>query len=180
MVSEAIHSAHSKMSDLIIIAPPQLQTPAITDRITSLGSKIKFGVGDLGYFLRNSQCFITAPGIEATLESYASGKLPHYLPAFNGSHIPQLIAYRKEGIGRELCPSYANELRQIERTTDSLSTLSMAVEKSNIEKLTKLPYSREGIKNLVTALENAQEVQNRYPLGKDGAIQCVDIALSLL
>ena len=44
-------------------------------------------------------------------------------------------AYRKASLGNELCPSYANALREYESETDNLSSLSRDIEKRNFNLL---------------------------------------------
>ncbi len=121
-----------------------------------------------------------APGIEIMLEACAMGLSPHYLPAFNGSHIPQLMAYRQANVGKELCPSYADELRKFELNTDNLSKLSIDIAKQNSKRLFTSRYKAEAIMNLTNALQQRSQPIEKYPLGTHGASQVVSHALALL
>lgn len=90
------------------------------------------------------------------------------------------MAYRQAGVGSEICPSYADALREFEATTDHLSGLSKEIEERNFDLLLQPEYKAEGVANLVGALTVRETVANRYPLGKHGAAQVVDHAISMM
>jgi hypothetical protein len=180
VVSEAMRTANVDPSNLVAITPPQLLGSLAARAVENLGGHLESSVTDLGHLLRDARCLVLAPGIEITLEACAMGKAPHYIPAFNGSHIPQLMAYRRAGVGKEICPSYADALRELETKTGHLSGLSKEVEQRNFDLLLQPEYKQEGVVNLVGALTVRETLADRYPLGKYGATQVVDHALSML
>jgi hypothetical protein len=180
VVSEAMKAAEVDPAKFVAITPPQLLGSMAVGPVERFGGRIESGVTDLGYLLRDARCLALAPGIEIMLEACAAGKVPYYIPAFNGSHIPQLMAYRQAGVGQEICPSYADALRDFEANTDNLSKLSQEVEQRNFNMLLRPEYKEEGIANLVGALTVRETMVNRYPLGKYGAEQVVNHALSML
>jgi hypothetical protein len=180
VVTEAMGSSTVDPANFIAITPPQLLGSAAVCTIEKFGGRVESSVTDLGRLLCDARCLVLAPGIEIMLEACASGKVPNYIPAFNGSHIPQLMAYRHACVGSEICPSYADALREFEVNTNNLSELSMEIEKRNFHMLLQPNYKEEGIANLVNALSVREAIENRYPLGKHGASQVVDHALSLL
>lgn len=180
VVSEAMQEADIDPANLVTITPPQLLGSTAVRAVHSFGGRIESSVTDLGHLLRDARCLVLAPGIEIMLESCAMGKVPHYIPAFNGSHIPQLMAYRQAGVGKEICPSYADALRDCEANTNHLSGLSKEIEQRNFNLLLKPRYKQEAIANIVGVLMVRERLENRYPLGKYGAAQVVDHAISML
>lgn len=180
VVSEAMKTADIDPANFVAITPPQLLGSTAVQAVKNFGGRIESSVTDLGHLLRDARCLVLAPGIEIMLEACAMGKVPHYIPAFNGSHIPQLMAYRQAGIGREICPSYADALRELEATTDHLSGLSKEIEQRNFELLLQPEYKQEDVANLVGGLTVREAIENRYPLGKHGAAQVVDHAVSMM
>ena len=177
VVSESMKATGIDPSNFVVITPPQLLGTTVVGEIKTFGGRVETCVTDLGYLLRDARCLVLAPGIEIMLEACSMGKIPHFIPAFNGSHIPQLMAYREARIGKEVCPSYADELRQLEVNTDNLSRLSVDVERRNFELLTMPAYQNEAISNLITFLKTKESLKNCYPLGKYGAKQVVNFVL---
>lgn len=180
VVTEAMKASDVDPANFVAITPPQLLGSLAARAVENFGGRVESGVTDLGHLLRDARALVLAPGIEIMLEACAMGKVPHYIPAFNGSHIPQLMAYRQAGVGNEICPSYADALREFEANTDNLSKLSTEVEQRNFDMLLQPEYKAEGVANLVGALTVRETVANRYPLGKYGAAQVVDHALSMM
>lgn len=180
VVAESMKEASLYAANFVVVTPPQLLGSMAVMAVADAGGRIESSVTDLGHLLRDSRCLVLAPGIEIMLEACANGKVPHYVPAFNGSHIPQLMAYRQAGIGKELCPSYADTLRGLEAETDNLSRLSMEVEQQNFNALLQPEYRQEAVANLVSALALRETIADRYPLGKYGAAQVVDHAVEML
>jgi len=180
VVSEAMKSGDVDPANFVAVVPPQLLGSFVVKNVMDFGGRVESGVTDLGHLLRDARCLALAPGIEIMLEACAMGKIPRYIPAFNGSHIPQLMAYRQAGVGKEICPTYADALREFEANTDNLSGLSKEIEKRNFNMLLQPEYKQEGIKSLMGALATRETNNNRYPLGKYGAAQVVDHALTML
>lgn len=180
VVMQAMENSGLAPSNFVAITPPQLLGSTAVQELKEFGGRVESSVTDLGHILRDARCLVLAPGIEIMLEACALGKVPHYIPAFNGSHIPQLMAYRKASIGHELCPSYADALRDFEAHTDNLSGLSKEIEKRNFDLLLQPEYRKEAIANLVAAIAMRETLTNRYPLGKDGASQVVQHTRLLL
>ncbi len=180
VVTSAMKQAGIEPDKFVAITPPQLLGSLAVRAVRDFGGNIESSVTDLGPLLRDAHSVVVAPGIEIMLETCAAGKVPQYVPAFNGSHIPQLMAYRQAEVGRELCPSYADALRDFEVNTDNLSQLSMDVEERNFHLLLEPEYKREAIANLIGTLTARGLVLNRYPLGKYGAAQVVDHALNMV
>ncbi len=180
VVLKAMKESNLSTKNFVTIVPPQLIDSPTVRAIQDAGGRVESIVADMGRLLRDAYCLILAPGIEIMLEACALGKMPNYIPAFNGSHIPQLMAYRKASVGNEICPSYADALREYESKTDNLSGLSKEIERQNFELLLKPKYKLESVKNLVTALSKREQVEDRFPLGKYGAQQVVDHALKML
>ena len=90
------------------------------------------------------------------------------------------MAYRSAHIGKEICPSFADALKELEGNTDSLSGLSKEVEHRNFKLLLENKFKQESITNLVHILNANESIKNRYPLGKFGAAQVVDHAVSMM
>ena len=180
VVANSMNAANINPNKFVAITPPQLLGSAAVRAVSDFGGRIESSVTDLGHILRNAQTLVLAPGIEIMLEACAAGKVTHYIPAFNGSHIPQLMAYRKAGVGNELCPSYADALHEYESETDNLSGLSKEIEKRNFDLLLEPNLKQEAITNLIGALTTKEFLADRYPLGKFGAAQVVDHAISMM
>jgi hypothetical protein len=180
VVMEAMNTANIDPANFVVITPPQLLSSMAVNTVENFGGRIESGVTDLGHLLRDARTLVLAPGIEIMLEACAMGKVPHYIPAFNGSHIPQLMAYRQAGVGKEICPSYADALRELEATTGHLSSLSKEIEQRSFDLLLQPEYRQEGVTSLVRALSARETIADRYPLGKHGAAQVVDHALSMM
>lgn len=180
VVSEAMRAADVDPANLVVITPPQLLGSMAVRAVESFGGRIESSVTDLGHLLSDARTLVLAPGIEIMLEACAMGRVPHYIPAFNGSHIPQLMAYRYAGVGKEICPSYADALREFEVTTNHLSGLSKEIEQRNFDLLLQPEYKNEGVANLVGSLIIRETIENRYPLGKHGAAQVVDHAITMM
>lgn len=180
VVTEAMDAANVDPANFVAITPPQLLGSVATRAVERFGGRVESGVTDLGHLLRDARTLVLAPGIEIMLEACAMSKVPHYIPAFNGSHIPQLMAYRQAGVGREVCPSYADALREFEANTDNLSGLSKEIEQRNFDLLLQPQYKAEAVASIVGSMTVRETVANRYPLGKYGAAQVVDHALSMM
>lgn len=176
---EAIKNAMAA-SDIAIdkfsaIIPPQLADSETANSLRELGATVESAVDDLGKIILSAKAFIIAPGIETMLESCALGKIPLYLPAYIAPHVPQLIALRKAGVGKELCPTFNDEVMKFDAKGENMGKLSKDMLDYNSEKLYQRRYQQE-IEEILTAfLKNPQKAPNRYPLGKDGASQVVDI-----
>lgn len=180
VVIEAMKTVDLDPANFVAIVPPQLLSSMTIGTVEGFGGRVESTLTDLGPLLRDARCLVAAPGIEIMLEACALGKAPHYLPAFNGSHIPQLIAYRQADIGKEICPSYTDALGGLETATGHLSELSKGVEQFNLNMLWRREFKEEGVANLVGALTTRRTIENRYPLGRHGAAQVVDHALSMM
>jgi|GEM_PF-6021556 hypothetical protein len=180
VVTQAMRETDVDPANFVAITPPQLLGSLAARTVENFGGRVESSVTDLGHLLRDARALVLAPGIEIMLEACAMGKVPHYVPAFNGSHIPQLMAYRQAGVGKEICPSYADALRGFESNTDNLSKLSKEIEQRNFDMLLQPEYRAEGVANLVGALTVRETVTNRYPLGKYGAAQVVEHALAMM
>lgn len=180
VVTEAMAAANIDPANFVAITPPQLLGSTAVSAVENFGGRVESGVTDLGHLLRDARTLVLAPGIEIMLEACAMGKVPHYIPAFNGSHIPQLMAYRQAGVGKEICPSYADALREFEATTGHLSGLSKEIEQRNFDLLLQPEYKAEGVASLVGALTVRETIADRYPLGRYGASQVVEHAISMM
>ncbi len=180
VATEAMDAADIDPANFVAITPPQLLGSLAVSNVENFGGRVESGVTDLGHLLRNARTLVLAPGIEIMLEACAMGKVPHYIPAFNGSHIPQLMAYRQAGVGNEICPSYADALREFEATTDHLSGLSKEIEQRNFDLLLQPEYRQEAVANLLGAFAAQETITDRYPLGKHGAAQVVNHAIAMM
>lgn len=180
VVIEALIESEGNLKDLIVIVPPQLVETDSVNQIRLLGGQVEISSSDLGVFLASARCLIVAPGIEIMLEACATGNIPYYLPAFNGSHIPQLMGYRLAGIGAEISPSHRKKIHDLEIHTNNLSKLSRDIEKRNVDILSEIKYKKEAVINLVEFLRRNNLINVRYPLGKSGTKQVVDYSLELL
>ncbi len=169
VILESAKRAGWKYNDFVFILPPQLNKEDILTELNSLGIKYLINCTNTAeYFLSATHTFIS-PGVETTLESLASGINPLFTPAFNGSHIPQLIADRMSNIGIELSETFNRGAEQFEVGTDHLSGLSMKVEEYTMEALKNAQIFNEAVNTMSKYLIDDHEVKNRFPLGKDGA-----------
>ena len=161
-------------SDFVFILPPQLNRKDVLARLDELGIKYLINCSNTAeFFLPATHAFIS-PGIETTLESLASGINPLFTPAFNGSHIPQLIADRLANVGVELSETFNRGAERFEVGTDHLSGLSMEVEEYTLESLGNKQIFEEAVKTMTEYLASEHRVKGRFPLGKDGAKEVVD------
>lgn len=174
VIKESVELAGWKYNDFVFILPPQLEEKRILKQLDNLGVKYLINCSNTAnYFLSATHVFIS-PGIETTLESLASGVNPLFTPAFNGSHIPQLIADRMSNVGVELSKTFNSGLKQFESGTDHLSGLSMLVEEYTMSSLNNDVAFKEAVESMVQYLKTSHEVKNRFPLGKNGAKEICD------
>lgn len=174
-IEKAMANASLDIKDFVAITPPQLLESDTVKRIRLMGATVESTVDDLGKIILSAKAFIIAPGIETMLESCAMGKIPLYLPAYIAPHIPQLIALRKAGVGKELCPSFNDEVMKFDAKGENMGKMSKDMLDYNSEKLYHAQYSSEIENNLTAFLKDPQINMNRYPLGKDGAQQVVEL-----
>lgn len=161
-------------SDFVFILPPQLNREDVLNQLDELNIKYLINCSNTAeFFLSATHAFIS-PGIETTLESLASGINPLFTPAFNGSHIPQLIADRLANVGIELSKTFNDGTRYFESGTNHLSGLSMMVEEYTMSALSDSLIFEEAVRTMTNYLINSHDVKNRFPLGKDGAKEIVD------
>ena len=154
--------------------PPQLNREDVLNQLDELNIKYLINCSNTAeFFLSATHAFIS-PGIETTLESLASGINPLFTPAFNGSHIPQLIADRLANVGIELSKTFNDGTRYFESGTNHLSGLSMMVEEYTMSALSDSLIFEEAVRTMTNYLINSHDVKNRFPLGKDGAKEIVD------
>lgn len=182
-VSQAILKAGLSMSDLIVITPPQLKNSSASRGVLEAGGIIDSGSSDLTSLIAQAKRLIIAPGIEITLEAYSLNQLPYFLPAFNGTHIPQLFAFKNSNIGKELCPSHLRQFDNFNKEGLLLSELSKKVQQKNsTDFLSASVYKNEAVLNLTNALidDTAKPPIDQFPLGRYGARQVVDHSLELL
>ena len=169
VIIESAKRAGWEHNDFIFILPPQLNKEDVLAELDSLGIKYLINCTNTAeYFLPATHAFIS-PGIETTLESLASGINPLFTPAFNGSHIPQLIADRMPNVGIELSKTFNRGAEQFEAGTNHLSGLSMKVEEYTMKSLKNAQIFDEAVNTMSKYLIDDHEVKNRFPLGKDGA-----------
>ena len=169
VIVESAKRAGWEYDDFIFILPPQLNKDDILAELDSLGIKYLINCTNTAeYFLPATHAFIS-PGIETTLESLASGINPLFTPAFNGSHIPQLIADRMSNVGIELSETFNRGSKQFEAGTNHLSGLSMKVEEYTMKALKNAQIFDEAVNTMSKYLIDDHEIKNRFPLGKDGA-----------
>ncbi len=180
VVSNSVALAGLEKRNIVAVIPPQMLNSRAVSRLREYGTVVEAGVNALGNLLKEARCLVVAPGIETMLEATALGLKPHYLPAYNGSHIPQLIAYRKAGVGDEICPSYSRELEELEKDTDWLNKLTMDVSQKNLESLSDPKYVDEATINLRDILAHNEAKAPRYPLGRNGSSQLVDLVRQYL
>lgn len=174
VILESAKRADWNYSDLVFILPPQLNEESILKQLEGWGIKYLINCTNTSeYFLPATHAFIS-PGIETTLESLASGINPLFTPAFNGSHIPQLIADRMANIGIELSRKFNDGAKRFETGTNHLSGLSMEVEKYTMDSLSDEQIFAEAVATMTQYLANNQTAEKRFPLGKDGAREIVD------
>ena len=174
VIKTAAEKADWQLSELIFILPPQLNQPEILDELQNYGIRYLVNCSDTSkIFLESSHAFIS-PGIETTLESLAAGINPLFTPAFNGSHIPQLIADRDANIGIELSQTFDHGLTKFESGTDNLSKLSQEVEKYTMQMLDDPKVFQEAVSTATKYLRSNPASQDRYPLGGNGAAEIAD------
>jgi hypothetical protein len=157
------------------IIPPQLADSNTANSLRDLGATVESAVDDLGKIILSAKAFIIAPGIETMLESCALGKIPLYLPAYIAPHVPQLIALRKASVGKELCPTFNDEVMKFDAKGENMGKMSKDMLDYNSEKLYQRHFQQGIEETLIAFLKNPQKAPDRYPLGKDGASQVVDI-----
>jgi hypothetical protein len=179
-IERAMESADMTIDKFTAIIPPQLADSVTANRLRELGATVESAVDDLAKIILSAKAFIIAPGIETMLESCALGKVPLYLPAYIAPHVPQLIALRKAGVGKELCPTFNDEVMKFDAKGENMGKMSKDMLDYNSDKLYQEHYQREIEENLTEFLKYPQRQVNRYPLGKDGANQVVDIMIGLL
>lgn len=174
VIKQGAKLAGWKNEDFVFILPPQLNRPDVLDELRQ--AKIQYLINCANtaeYFMSATHTFIS-PGIETTLESLAAGINPLFTPAFNGSHIPQLIADRMSSVGIELSRTFNDGTKKFEVGTDHLSGLSMEVEDYTMDKLSDSKIFDEAVETMRNYLTTDHLLQNRFPLGKDGAKEIVD------
>jgi len=164
-----------QLSNFIVIMPPQLKNAPITKTLEKIGVDVKSEQKDLGEIIASAKAFIIAPGIETMLEACAHGKVPLYLPPYISPHIPQIIELRLAGIGMELCPSFNDGLFSLNEDDKNMGKISKTMLKYNQEKLYDDVYKQEIIRNLDKFIKLNINNTNRYPLGRYGANQIVNI-----
>lgn len=165
---------------LNVILPPQIATNENVKYLQNKHISFYVSVNDTAdLMLSATHCFI-APGIETTLEAIASGIRPCFMPAFNGSHIPQLIAFRQAAVGKELSSIFNYGTQRFEKYTDNLSKLSLEVEKYTLEKLKDTKVFEEALESISSYLNDNQFLEERFPLGYDGANQIVDYTMGMM
>jgi hypothetical protein len=172
---DGLRQADVPIGDAIAILPPQLLHCAAAREFRSIGGQTVSALDDLAALVFSARCVVTAAGIEFVLEVLAAGKTPHFMPAYNGTHVPQLMAFAAAGIGSELCPSHSRELRRELHPEGGLSALSRRVAALNL-RLMRCPAHREEFTNgLSRAVNMLSMPANRYPLGANGAGQVADV-----
>lgn len=183
-VTEAIENAMRNVgidiTKLTAIIPPQLVYSATSKKIREMGASVESAVDDLGKIILSAKAFIIAPGIETMLEACAMGRTPLYLPAYIAPHIPQLMALRQAGVGKELSPSFNDEVMKFDVKGENMGKMSKGMLDYNSEKLYQERYQKEIEVILSEFLKNPRENLDRYPLGKDGAYHVVDLVTPLL
>lgn len=163
-------------NDLVFILPPQLNDNKILKELDAMGVKYVINCSDTSKHLMTATHAFISPGIETTLESLAAGIMPIFTPAFNGSHIPQLMADRFAKIGKELSGIFNEGTKKFEGGTNHLSGLSVEVEKYTMKMLTNDKVFTEAVNSMIGYLNDTPTVDNRFPLGKDGASDIVNYA----
>ncbi len=174
IIKEAADRSGWSYNEFVFILPPQLNRADVLSNLAKDGIKFLLNCSNTAeYFLPATHAFIS-PGIETTLETLASGINPLFTPAFNGSHIPQLIADRLAHIGVELSNTFNTGARQFETGTNHLSGLSMQVEEYTMSKLNNKQIFDEAVCSATKYLQSSPQTQERFPLGKNGAKEIVD------
>lgn len=174
VILESANRAEWDYGDFVFILPPQLNSEDILEQLKKIGIKYLINCSNIAeFFLSATHAFIS-PGIETTLESLASGINPLFTLAFNGSHIPQLIADRIANVGVELSKTFNKGTKQFESGTNHLSGLSMKVEEYTMKSLGDKQIFEEAVETMTRYLTTNHDVKNRFPLGKDGAKEVVD------
>lgn len=174
-IKNAMVSSAIAIDKFTAITPPQLTDSDTANSLRDLGATVESAVDDLGKIILSAKAFIIAPGIETMLESCALGKIPLYLPAYIAPHVPQLIALRRAAVGKELCPSFNDEVMKFDAKGENMGKMSKDMLDYNSEKLYQRHYQQEIEATLTAFLKDPQQAPNRYPLGKDGASQVVYI-----
>lgn len=131
--------------------------------------------------LHNAAQVLVAPGIESALEAGALGFTPLFLPPLIGTHLVQLIGFRRAGFGIELTPTYTTGLADLEASTDQLNVLSKHVADRALTMLATLKHLDEAAEHLASFI--AAEPGPRaptFPLGRRGAEQAATLALEVL
>lgn len=162
------------LRSLTFVLPPQLNVKSVISELEKDGIRFLIGCSDTSQYLMSATHAFISPGIETTLESLASGINPMFTPAFNGSHIPQLLADRSAKIGKELSRTFNLGAKRFEKKTSHLSGLSMAVERYTMDKLSDSKVFSEAVDSMARYLSSSQKVRKRFPLGKTGAKDIAD------
>ncbi len=169
IIKKSITLANWRVKDLIFILPPQLDQQDVLAELKNLGIKYLINCTNIADYLMPATHAFISPGIETTLEALASGIAPLFTPAFNGSHIPQLLADRTTHIGMELSPTFNHGAQHFEVGTEHLSGLSQEVEKYTMSQLSNRQVFDEAVAAMCQYLSSNHPVKERFPLGKNGA-----------
>lgn len=176
--TKVIFSAAKKVgwqpNQIHFLVPPQLGDTI--ENLKNAGIHAYTSIPDTATLMLKSSHAIISPGIETTLEALAAGINPLFTPAFNGSHVPQLIANREAGIGQEFSQTFSRGLQKFEGGTNNLSALSQKVEEYTLAALSDNNIFLEAVDSTTKYLSQDQQTSERFPLGKNGAKEFADIA----
>lgn len=178
-ILQTLSNLKINFKNFITIVPPQLIDLETANYLRKNNVNVVSAVSNLSKYISQAKAFIIAPGIETMLESLALGKLPLYLPAYIAPHIPQLVAFRNANIGIELCPTFNDEVFKTKSTKD-MSSISKEMLNFNSKNLYVQKYQTEIINNLTKFLINPVKINDRFPLGYNGAEQIVEIIKPLI
>jgi hypothetical protein len=129
----------------------------------------------------NSSAVVLAPGIESTLEAAAVGLNPLFLPPLNGSHLAQMIGFRKANVGVELTSAFGRTFADLEGRTGHLNGLSKRVVERCVQGLGET-HVNEAATSLAKVLRDPSGARlgDRFPLGAFGAQQVAREVIELL
>lgn len=172
-VAEAVKTSGLGGARVNVVAPAGGFDEDHLNPLLSLGATVHSDFSAVRRLLPHAGWAVVSPGIEISLESLAVGIRPLYLPAYNGSHVPQLQAFEAEGIGINLGKELFDKLTHQCVPTGSLSALTAQVVGANGRLLSDDSLRDQVVKTASEALQQQVAPLHRFPLGMNGAQQVV-------
>lgn len=167
-------------SSILVLPDVEISTPSMR-LFARQGGTIVSDFAKLPDLLRRAGHAVIAPGIEISLESAAVGRLPLFLPAFNGSHVAQVPTLIELEFGAAAVPTHVDEIESRCKPEQNLRATTASVQAFNSQHLSVPRYREEFHNSLVAELSTKpKQLRPRYPLGWDGAGQAITLIRGLL